>query len=1035
MKNKKDIDIIDNIKSKYELEKNIIFSYENYTKKYTSIIDLFDNFDITQSSRQKVLLICQNSTFILQNHMDYNKIIEGTINGNFEKDLKFEKLQELKSQVTLSKNINDNNNNQKSYYIFIGFVFQISKLVNYIKLIIKKGYPKKIKITIKIENCIIDYQPNSFKFKNDKNIPQNKFESTLTYLMELYDKLNKIILKSYLKNEFIRFVYGRQFPTLIKYTKGKGKVDVAPFLRYFTNNQYKKESDYGYNSEKNTKNYENVIEDMLENITNFLKNVMTINKITFKDIYNDSIIKNNDKYIIYKGLFIYYIEANNLEKEIIDIYINLTQNLPIAQNILMCNEETSEEELTSFLYRAIKCNYNALFMIANLESLSVKQTNIIYHILNELILENKKNSGEEIKSCIIFLYQNKKLDIITQITKNEYCSNFLKPKNDNQNELKQSNLLLSNIEIIYSDKTGVGKSTQIKKEVNNKNNYIYFPFGGVLTRRIISERLLNLYKILKKKNENELKEIVIHFDLYETKQDFLMKDFLFSMLITKLYGNNENIFYLPKELNIKIEIPNSYISFRDKYPILQCIRERYMELSQLPKLIISQSSSSNIQIVCNYLKLFENKNRIETEDLYIPNISENDQPPIENEEDKKFEKCGFKITNIEILQEEECHRLIKKYLNIQSPNYYQIRSFIDTLGGQLRKLTNNYYLSAETLSFYNSNDINLKELRSFLMDSFIKNTEHFSKGAFEKLIKRQTISLTNNNEKYDDVEEEKRAIEALSTNETMISYDNIKPSLVFFHEAGEQTLSIITTCKKEELEYKRFLELYKSQNILLDELPNYKQFSQIEFLNEIKKILALKNPVTQKDLLKSRIDNNNEKKNEKEQFNNFIFDNEKNEKNEEKNDKLEFNLKINLDDYNSQIIIKKAKEKAINEDKKEEKKEEKNEKGIKKEDLKSLEEIKGNYVFTSDNFIKMVLILLIIRERVPVIMMGETGCGKTALIRKLSELINNGNIKMEILNIHAGTDSKDIIDFIEYIIPKARKLDQEEAKIKKKNKE
>ena len=33
----------------------------------------------------------------------------------------------------------------------------------------------------------------------------------------------------------------------------------------------------------------------------------------------------------------------------------------------------------------------------------------------------------------------------------------------------------------------------------------------------------------------------------------------------------------------------------------------------------------------------------------------------------------------------------------------------------------------------------------------------------------------------------------------------------------------------------------------------------------------------------------------------------------------------------------------------------------------------------------MALILLKIRAGIPVIMMGETGCGKTSLIRKLSQ--------------------------------------------------
>ena len=58
------------------------------------------------------------------------------------------------------------------------------------------------------------------------------------------------------------------------------------------------------------------------------------------------------------------------------------------------------------------------------------------------------------------------------------------------------------------------------------------------------------------------------------------------------------------------------------------------------------------------------------------------------------------------------------------------------------------------------------------------------------------------------------------------------------------------------------------------------------------------------------------------------------------------------------------------------------------ENKRTLFNIKGNYVFTADNYFKMALILLRIRAGIPVIMMGETGCGKTSLIRKLSEMLN-----------------------------------------------
>ena len=76
------------------------------------------------------------------------------------------------------------------------------------------------------------------------------------------------------------------------------------------------------------------------------------------------------------------------------------------------------------------------------------------------------------------------------------------------------------------------------------------------------------------------------------------------------------------------------------------------------------------------------------------------------------------------------------------------------------------------------------------------------------------------------------------------------------------------------------------------------------------------------------------------------------------------------------------------------------------ENMKSLlsimEEKDNNYVITNDNFNKMILVHYRIKSNIPVIIMGETGCGKTALILKLNQLLNNGELKVEIINIHPG---------------------------------
>ena len=56
----------------------------------------------------------------------------------------------------------------------------------------------------------------------------------------------------------------------------------------------------------------------------------------------------------------------------------------------------------------------------------------------------------------------------------------------------------------------------------------------------------------------------------------------------------------------------------------------------------------------------------------------------------------------------------------------------------------------------------------------------------------------------------------------------------------------------------------------------------------------------------------------------------------------------------------------------------------------------------------MVLLVYRIKPNVPVIIMGETGCGKTSLIIKLSQILNNGKKLVEIFNIHPGITDEDI---------------------------
>ena len=107
--------------------------------------------------------------------------------------------------------------------------------------------------------------------------------------------------------------------------------------------------------------------------------------------------------------------------------------------------------------------------------------------------------------------------------------------------------------------------------------------------------------------------------------------------------------------------------------------------------------------------------------------------------------------------------------------------------------------------------------------------------------------------------------------------------------------------------------------------------------------------------------------------------------------------------------------------------------------------ILGNYVYTPDNFIKVVLILMRIRVKIPVILMGETGCGKTTLIEMASKLKfeRNENYKniysntkksyIKKMNIHAGITDEDIIQFFTKIEFEIKNEDNKMINAKKKN--
>ena len=451
---------------------------------------------------------------------------------------------------------------------------------------------------------------------------------------------------------------------------------------------------------------------------------------------------------------------------------------------------------------------------------------------------------------------------------------------------------------------------------------------------------------------------VLHLDLYENDQLYLINNFLFLILINRFYRHNEDIFFLPKDIQFKIELQNCFKNLFVEYPILNIFPIKELKISNLPPLIVPKELDSDIQIVANYLKALK-ENKINEFDLIFPNIT-----PSEFEKNFYYIKKKKYSTSIKatLLPDIECQELIFNEIKefYREPNYYQITSFIKVLSVQLKKFNQNFYLSAHII--ITSNKKSYCKIRTIIVQSLIKLTKYFTKGAFTYFLendKNMNLSIFENLNEIRDIDSKNINSNILS-NDThqIISFDKIESSLFFFHEGYGQSFSIITNKNPSDREYIDLLYLKNlfafSERDKIKELPNYNKYTQKDFLIEIKEILDIRNPVYKEE----------------------------------------------------------------------------------KSYLISLEEICGDYVFTINNFIKFVLILLYISSNIPIIIMGDIGVGINSMIKKIFEIKNNGNsYNLKIFNISPETTNNDIINFVKNIvIPEAERIKNDEEEDRKKYK-
>ena len=619
-----------------KLKPEQIKAFESYSKNYSAIIDLDKNENIQYNLFEKVNNIITDAKLIFkQDDEDFNY---------FENKTNMEELIHLKNNIYLKplEKIKTPNIQEKlkKLLFFKDIISELEVIYDNIKSLRIKGSSLPIEIIIEIKYPYKKYSLNNI-VQNFQEIKDFLFNAKIEQITQL-DSI-------YRQYKYLRFLYGKLFRKIIKHLEDESRVNEIE--RYilniseFEDNIIDGEKCNSHQEVDYVGQYKLYISQSFENISNYIISLFKNNNLSLEKHYQKMLIKGE---AIYKGFYLYKCDQDeSMEEFIINIFTDKIKSAPVAQNILFTNEGTSPEEMQAFFYRAILCDYNTLFIVEINDSFSEFQQNIMNYYIdsilsykNQIQNESEKKNIEKskinlyLKSCIVFVYKQNN-SFLNELEKFN-IQEMAKIKN---NDLRRNNSYnieseFENVKIITSDICGLGKSYKIKKIIKSKNKkYYYLPLGGILSKTIIYQKLLALLNKIKEDGE-KIDKVTIHLDLKESNEISIINEFLFSFLITKFYINSENIIYIPKDIEIYIEISNSFENYFSKLNILK---------------------------------------KFNIENIIIDKIPELDLP----EETFKIFEENFKIES-----NQQIDSFIKKYIGFEKYTYHQVQIFIKLITSQ-----------------------------------------------------------------------------------------------------------------------------------------------------------------------------------------------------------------------------------------------------------------------------------------------------------------------------------------------------------------
>ena len=555
-------------------------------------------------------------------------------------------------------------------------------------------------------------------------------QTTKDSLQRDLEKWENILQKGRENFYFLNYYHSDQLCMLYDFMMNKSDVncDEVLSLVHFVDRTITKQQLEQHQQSQNesaTPSLEESPDLVVSTIGETLQNIFSDSRQAVRKISNVSrsqILSNLEATVSPGEIFIASLEPESplAANVILTLYENTSNAYPEPHQIVFCSPQTTWDELHLLLQRCFAhskhFHHKGLYCIANVELLPNELQFTLVDAIKEKQYQRKTKSYQN--SVAIKENADYQLALICRggdhhhvVAQFAQYSHHIGGMSDRalRDRLKTS---WPDVKVITSSLPGLGKTEHIKSEAMEKSmNVANFLISGPFEPLKLIQRLKGL----------KLKTYTcLHLNIGEVSDPLLLDTFLFQLIITGMVSAGNKFYHLPT-IHVYIEIANTLKDWlRESLIVSKYFTRVHLKWQNYQELLVSFKMTSNVQVVCQYLDIFD-QGCIETKEIGFSGSKKLRTP----------------------VPAPRCRELLTKYFSSDDDtNFTTLQTFLDVLADQLLKFSKSTFFKVESLASMVGEDA--RDVRKNLFEALLKVSKEFASRSLTTCCSSDAQNLSRN---------------------------------------------------------------------------------------------------------------------------------------------------------------------------------------------------------------------------------------------------------------------------------------------------